>query len=64
MLHNITVATLVKIINNRTNITTTVTNYVESLLVNGTAPSNPVRTNAAGTVTAIVTGMDESTTTM
>lgn len=63
-LRNVTVATLVEVINNRTNTTTTITKYVESLLVNGTAPSNTVRTNAAGTVTAVVTGYDELTTTM
>jgi hypothetical protein len=48
-------ATVVVVINDSTNTTKTVTNYVKSLLINGTAPTNslPPRTdtNAAGTVT-------------
>jgi hypothetical protein len=50
-----TLATVVVVINDSNNTTETVTNYVQSLLINGTAPTNslPLRTdtNAAGTVT-------------
>jgi hypothetical protein len=50
-----TLATVVVIINDSNNTTETVTNYVQSLLINGTAPTNslPPRTdtNSAGTVT-------------
>ncbi|KAF7508387.1 hypothetical protein GJ744_009378 [Endocarpon pusillum] len=50
-----TVATVVVVINDSNNTTNTVTSYVESLLINGTAPTNslPPRTdtNEAGTVT-------------
>ncbi|MCJ1254360.1 hypothetical protein MMC24_002175 [Lignoscripta atroalba] len=61
---NVTVATLIVLVNNSTNTTTTVTKYVESLMVNGTALSNTARTdtNSAGTVTSVVTGNDNVTT--
>lgn len=50
-----TVAAVVVVINDSNNTTNTVTSYVQSLLVNGTAPTNdrppPTNTNQAGTVT-------------
>ena len=64
MVENVTVATAIVIVDDTTNKTTTTTRYVESLLVNGTALSNTARTNAAGTVTGVVTGYDGSATTV
>ena len=64
VLENVIVATVVVIVDEGTNKTTTSTEYVESLLINGTALSNTARTNEAGTVTAVVTGYDSLTTTM
>ena len=61
---NVTVATAIVIVDDTTNKTTTSIKYVESQLVNGTAPSNTARTNAAGTVTGVVRGYDGSSTTM
>ena len=62
----VTVATVILVINDSTNATSTTTQYVESLLVNGTAPTNIRRTNtnSAGTITSVVTGYRNSTTTM
>ena len=51
-----TVATVVIVINDSDGTTKTTTNYEQSLLVNGTAPTNSVSrtdTNAAGTVTYV-----------
>ena len=61
---NVTVATIIKVVDDSTNKTSMITQYVESLLVNGTALSNTARTdtNEAGTVTQVVTGFNNSTT--
>lgn len=63
-----TVATVILVVNDSNNTTKTVTNYVESFLVNGTAPTNslPPRTdtNEAGTVTQEITVLGDSVATL
>lgn len=61
---NITVATLVVVVDHYANTTSTSTQYVESRMVNGSIPTNFGGINAAGTATEVVTFVNGSTTTV